>query len=114
MVRARRPGIKRKRTSDATALAPTELESKNEVPSLDEVVSSLSSKILPVLEQKIETIISRGSEAKETENNEGTSNCSYINQDLNVESDVFTCNSLSITSANDELGVHVPQATKQK
>lgn len=56
----------------------------------------------------------RGSEAKETEINEGRSNCSYINQDLNVESDVFTCNSLSITSVNDELGVHVPQATKQK
>lgn len=33
---------------------------------------------------------------------------------MNVESDVFTCNSLSITSVNDKLGVHVPQATKQK
>uniref|UniRef100_A0A8W8JI28 Uncharacterized protein n=1 Tax=Magallana gigas TaxID=29159 RepID=A0A8W8JI28_MAGGI len=76
--RARRPGIKRKRTSDATALAPTELESKNEVPSLDEVVSSLSSKILPVLEQKIETIISRGSEAKETDNNEDQENLVWV------------------------------------
>lgn len=33
---------------------------------------------------------------------------------MNVEFDVITCNSLSITSVNDKLGVHVPQATKQK
>lgn len=62
--RARRPRNKRKRTTDATTLAPTELESKNEVLSLDEVVSSLSSKLLPVLEQKIKTIISRGPREK--------------------------------------------------
>jgi hypothetical protein len=88
---------------------------------LEEVVSSVADKMLPEINKQIETIISQrlGPNASSTEGSKATSNiaCS-INEsnlcDLDHDSCFDSISPQSITSVNDDLGLHVAQSLKQK